>query len=466
MCVKGTGWWLVDGTDPGKTRLPPGGPPLSAQADGPGWEPPVTSRTALIFCCLAHAFTHAVELSFPVLLLFLQKDFDQGGYAVLALIYAGSLLLFGLGGIPFGIMTDRWGGYAVILVGIGLSLVGAGLAIVAGEVDSLALFAVALLMMGLGISTYHPAGLWVLAEAFPRGKGRSHAMGLHGFGGSFGQFLSPILSGVGAALLGWQWVYGGLMVFGVLLGLVGLPLWHSWRTGTKSTRSLSQKQPSVDEHSKKEGSTYLGALKDLWSYSIAVVVALTISRGLFFRGTSAFIPALARDNWGLSAESGGLMLSLMLVAGSMGHLMGGWAHGRYGPRKPLAAFAGLSLLALVLLLWPGQPTVVGLELAGLVLELPLGLGFVGMLLFGFAFFSGQPVVNAHIADITPDPIRGLFFGLTFATRFGLASVATGWVGWAADIWSLEVALAMMALPIIVAIINALMLKGGVECAPD
>jgi len=426
-----------------------------------GEEAPVASRTVLIFCCLAHAFTHAVELSFPVLLLFLQDDFNQGGYALLALIYAASLLLFGLGGIPSGILTDRWGGYAVILAGVALSLAGAGLAILAGELDSLFLFAVALMMMGLGISTYHPAGLWALAEAFPKGKGRSHAMGLHGFGGSFGQFLSPILSGVGAVLLGWQWVYGGLMVLGVLLALVGLPLWLSWRGGRPIAPRMND-EPVLDDPHIKPGANYLGALRNLWSYSIAVVVALTITRGLFFRGTTAFIPALARDSWGLSEESGGLMLSLMLVAGSLGHLMGGWAHGRHGPRKPLVAFASLSLMALGLLLWPGEPTLVGFELAGLELELPLGLGFAGMLLFGFAFFSGQPVVNAHIADITPEPIRGLFFGLTFATRFGLASVATGWVGWAADLWSLEVALAMMALPIVAAIFNALLLKDAMD----
>lgn len=443
-----------------------GGQPLIELVGSRHRDTPITSRTALIFCCLAHAFTHAVELSFPVLLLFLQKDFHQEGYTTLALIYAVSLLLFGVGGIPFGILTDRWGGYAVILAGVGLSLVGAGLAIVAGEVNSLVLFAVALMMMGLGISTYHPAGLWTLSEAFPRGKGRSHAMGLHGFGGSFGQFLSPILSGVGAVLLGWQWVYGGLMVMGLALGLIGLPLWLSWRAENQSSITSTDAERSSDEPNLRSKSNYITALRDLWSYTIAVVVALTITRGLFFRGTSAFIPALARDNWGLTAESGGLMLSMMLVAGSLGHLVGGWSHGRYGPRKPLAAFAGLSLLALLLLLWPGEPSVVGINVAGLVLEVPLGLGFVGLLLFGFAFFSGQPVINAHIADITPDPVRGLFFGLTFATRFGLASVATGWVGWAADIWSLEVALAMMALPIVAAIINALMLKDSKALQPS
>jgi len=419
---------------------------------------------ALAFCSFAHAFTHAVELSFPVLLLFLQKDFEQGGYALLALIYAGSLLLFGLGGIPFGMLADRIGGVAVILFGVVIGIVGAALAILAGRMDNLPLFALAILLLGLGISTYHPAGLWVLSEAFPKGKGRSHAMGVHGFGGSFGQFLSPILSGIGAVLLGWQWVYGALIVLGVILGAVGLPILLAWTPKPEASEApvsddIEHTTPiPPDDGVIKPQTGFMASLRALWCYGVAVVVALTITRGLFFRGTSAFIPALARDNWGLSAESGGLMLSLMLVAGSLGHLSGGWLHGRYGPRKPLFAVAILSLAALLLLLWPSDPLLIGFQIAGLEMELPLGIGFVGMLLFGFSFFAGQPVLNAHIADITPGPVRGLFFGLTFATRFGLASVATGLVGWAADLWSLEVALAMMALPIIAAIVNAMALK--------
>lgn len=444
-------------------------------------EPTLTTpRTTLAFCSTAHAFTHAIELSFPVLLLFLQDEFDQTGYGLLAAIYAGSLLLFGVGGLPFGILSDRWGGLSVILLGIGLSLVGAVLAILAGEAGSIALFALAMMLMGVGISTYHPAGLWALSAAYPKGKGRSHAMGIHGFGGSFGQFLAPVLAGLGAVILGWQYVYGALIFLGVGLATIGLPIWR--RTGTRRVKRppssdvdglpLEQEQLKAKTETKGNGAkvwnlrskaigmkqgAYYGALRDLWCFSIAVVVAITILRGLFYRGTSAFIPALAHDEWGLSAESGGLILSISLVAGSLGQLSGGWSHGRFGPKWPLVGFASLSLVALALMLTEHDPHIVDLSIADLDLKLPLGIGFAGMVLFGFAFFGGQPVVNAHIADVTPEEVRGLFFGFTFATRFGLASVATGFVGWAADWWGIPTALTLMFIPIALAILAPFLL---------
>jgi MFS family permease len=369
-----------------------------------------TKKIILYFSSTIHGYTHAVELSLIPLLLLIQSaetGFDLS-WRDTFLFAAASIFLFGFGGLPSGYFADKYGSLKIILCGLIISILSAvGLFFCTNSIQFLVLIS----LLGLGSSFYHPSGLSLISKFYPDKKGKP--MGTHGFVGIFGQIAGPLVAGLMGAIYGWRSVY----LFWAIIGLV-LVYFNIILILKRYEMDLKPKQTSSKiEISKLDK-------KFLFQSIIILVLFLTIFRGWLYRGTVQVLPfyieyLTADMSVGAIAALSGFYITLIYLAGSIGQLTGGYLSDKYGHKRPLLLMSILSLISLffIIKIWFAYSiTIFGFEL-------PLNSLALGIIIFGFAFFGGQPIVNALIGDITPERIRGTFFGFTFLTRFGLSSVS-------------------------------------------
>ncbi|MCK5560058.1 MAG: MFS transporter [Thermoplasmata archaeon] len=371
-------------------------------------------RTILYFCSSVHGYTHAVILALVPLLLLI-RDAETGfdlSWRDSFLFAAVMIFIYGAGGIPAGYLSDRFGSLKVILTGLCVSII--ALIGIFLCTDSLQ-FLVLISLLGLGSSFYHPSGLSLISKIYSAKKGT--AMGTHGFVGIFGQIAGPAVSGVMGAVWGWRSAYLIWAVVGVVVVLVNISL---------ILKKIESKYNS--DHQEVPGEATKMDLKFMFQALIILILLLTIFRGWLYRGTVQVLPFFIEHTLELNVETaaaiGGIYVTLMYIAGSAGQLIGGSLSDKYGFKKPFLGFALLALIALIFMLdnW------FSFEVAINNTEFAINSLLLGAMVFGFAFFGGQPIINAYIGDITPAKIRGAFYGITFFTRFGLSAIALILIG--------------------------------------
>ena len=159
----------------------------------------------IIITSVGHFLIHIMIMILPVILIILEKEFS------VSLIYLGELLtiqilFLGLGGFPAGILADRFGSRAVLMVYF------AGLVIASVLLYLSTTFIMAAIGLGfLGLITglYHPAGLKMVSDS----PNVSKYMSYHGVSGSLGLAAGPVYGYWMANWLGWRIAYlipGGL----------------------------------------------------------------------------------------------------------------------------------------------------------------------------------------------------------------------------------------------------------------
>jgi FSR family fosmidomycin resistance protein-like MFS transporter len=277
----------------------------------------------------------------------------------LALVGSLILALQGLGSIlqPFmGWGADRMGGRIFILVGLGLSMLGASLI---GLAPNYGLLLGLLLVAGLGNSIFHPQAL---ASARTLAQGRAGLMmSLFLIGGELGRGIWPSVA--------------GLLVAG--LGLHGL--WLFAIPGALTLVLLAWLAPSLPPQPHRSALT-------AWSEQRGAVLALVGFvglRGMTMFGVVTFVPLLWHERGG-SLIGGASLISVMLVVGILGNLLGGALADRIGRRPILIGSSLLSALFLAFFLFTH-----GFWL------------WVALALLGVAVFATAPVTMLVGQDLFP-----------------------------------------------------------------
>ena len=138
----------------------------------------------IIITSVGHFLVHAMTMILPVILIILEKEFS------VSIIYLGwlvtiQILFLGLGGFPAGILADRFGSRAVLMVYFtGLVIVSLWLYFS----TTFTMAAIGLGFLGLISGLYHPAGLKMVSHS-PNG---SRYMSYHGVSGSLGLAAGPV----------------------------------------------------------------------------------------------------------------------------------------------------------------------------------------------------------------------------------------------------------------------------------
>src|SRR2546427_327852 len=117
------------------------------------------------------------------------------------------------------------------------------------------------------------------------------------------------------------------------------------------------------------------------------------------------------EEWAGTAWAGASGLALAL--GAIGQVVSGRLADR---RQSERILFGLSVAAATVLV--------------LLAVLPPGGAFTtAALLFGFLLFSLEPLQNILVTGEVPGPLRGLAFGFTFLSVFGIGSLGSALAGW-------------------------------------
>ncbi len=373
-----------------------------------------SARASLAFSCVGHAYAHIFEPIFFIAALVLPAEMGMSYEEVLALIVAGKLC-YGLLAPLAGWLGDRWstvGMMAVYFLGLGGAAVGVGFA------QGPWMLALALGLMGVFGSIYHPVGIaWLIRNAVDKGK----AIGLNGVFGGIGPALAGIVAGGLIAVSGWR---AAFIVPGVAVVATGvLFLVMVLRGVVVEVRGDRRPEPAAS----REDAVRAGLV-----LSVTMLCA-----GLIYQSTQPVLPKLFAERLGdagVAVAAGGVTV-VYLLAG-LTQILAGHLADRLSPRR-IYIFAALAQVPLLL----------GLAYAS-------GYGLVAVAVLAVSFnMAGIPAENLLLSRYTPARWRGTAFGLKFVLSFGVSGLgvplvsvirgATG--GFEALFLLLAIAAAMVAL---------------------
>ncbi len=329
-------------------------------------------RRTVATLAFVHGLVHGNILAIPVFLAFAWRhEFGldpvaMGGLAAVAYV------CFGLGSVPFGRLADRREARSLLggcVAGIAASMAAVSLS------PSVAALAGALAALGLFSGIYHPTGLAVISRHV-REQGRG--MGWHGMGGSLGIAIEPALVG---ALIALQvpWRVAAAAMAGP--ATAAFLLLFVQRTG------------DVPQGGSPAG--IRTALRGLMTPAFGLVLIVYMLSGIAYWGSLTFLPGLV----------GPASYAFLLALGAVGQVVSGHLADRPRPHRTLFAMSALAAAALAALA-TGVPAILA----------------VGGWVFGFLLFSLEPLQNTLVTDSVPAANRGLAFGMTFLSVFGLGSI--------------------------------------------
>ena len=358
---------------------------------------------------LAHGMVHTYELSIPILMTIWLDTFEISP-GRLGLVVSVGYALFGLGAIPGGVLSDRYGSrrlIALALFGMGVSFVLLSMA------PSISVIAIGLVVWGVAASVYHPSGLSLISKGVHQ---RGDAFAYHGMAGNLGIALGPLATTILLLFAGWHTVALVLSLPAIAAALFAIRLDFDESAAVDGDVSIS-KADSVSSLGE-----FLRESKLLLLSPFLAVIAIMMLSGLYYRGFLTFLPEMLSEFpmfetvtlANRAIEPSRYVYSALLMVGMGGQFVGGKLTDRMATEKGLAiAFAVLAGLALLFL--PAAT-------AGLLPFLIVG----GVL--GFFLFVVQPLYQATVAEYTPPGTRGLSYGYTYLGVFGIGAAGAAIAG--------------------------------------
>jgi FSR family fosmidomycin resistance protein-like MFS transporter len=249
------------------------------------------------------------------------------------------------------------------------------------------------LLCGLGAATFHPQSTNFLSRAFPQSKGR--VMGIHGWGGSIGNFLAPLVVAALVSWVGWRQGVIWLVVPGLMVAMC------LWRV--------------LEEPEEVQVSRFgTGLSREL------LLVAVTFSLlSMVLRGFLTFLPTFLVEQGSTLAQAG-FFTSLMLFVGLASQPLGGAVYDRVGGRTIFFVCA----LATGIGLWAFTHST-----GSMVVVWTIVIGFFVAALF--------PVALAMGSDVAKGNQVGLSVGVIFGLSSTLSAFTPALMGYVADLAGLS-----------------------------
>ena len=359
--------------------------------------PPRARRGALLVLTGlsgGHGVFHWFIQSFLVMLPNVQATFGLTPVQVGA-ITATREVASGAITVPGGIVGDvfrrQWG---VVLAacmggfGLGWLLVGAS------PVYPLLLAGVALASMAA--SLWHLPAMASLSHRFAHRRGA--ALSFHGVGGSLGDVVGPLLTGLLLAWVSWQ---GLLSVYAAVPLLLALVVFWAFRDIGQQGADDAAARPTL-------GGQLRETLRLFQHRLLLGVVAVAGLRAMAFVAFVTFLPLYIANELGLGTEYVGAYISLLTLVGIFASPVLGYLSDRFG-RKPVLV---PSLLALSLL-----------SLALMATGDSLVLFTVVVALLGVFLHSDQPILHATALDLIGHHVATTTLGVFSFSRFALAGAS-------------------------------------------
>ena len=348
-----------------------------------------SSPTALLLN-VGHAMDHLFLLIFATAVAAIAADWgmvweDLMPYTV------GAFAMFGLGSLPAGRLGDLWGRRAMMVVFfLGMGVSGLLIATATGVWH----LAVALTLMGVFASIYHPVGIPMLVQGASR---PGFAIGVNGLAGNLGIAAAAILTGFLVKFFGWRMAFAVPAVLALVCAALFL-----------AVVPREQVAPARRPRSQAE------LPRSIMARALAIMTLTSVSSSLIFNfttnGNGQFLAERLRGVIDDPATLGALLAAVYTVA-SLAQLVVGKLIDRY-PLKRIYLPIAAAQVPLFLLAAHAQ----GWTLYLLVLA------------FMIFVFGAIPFVDAMIVQYVDDRMRSRVAGIRLAVAFGMSSTAVYLLG--------------------------------------
>jgi MFS family permease len=310
-------------------------------------------------------------------------------FSGVGLVGMASYMAFGFGSLPAGFLSDKLGARLMLVICLAGMTLASMLVFVMGSIGGVV---VALVLLGLFGSMYHPSGLSLISNTI---KEPGKALGIHGMAGTAGVAVAPVIAGLVTARYGWTYSYlvfgaAGIAILGVLLFGLGFHL---------RSENRQEKVPRK-------------SLRASMTRELIMIYVIGAIYGLIYRGIMTFFPTYLSQRVSFIGDDVGrlgLVSSAILVVSLVGPLVGGYlASSRKSIDRNI--FLVFTLLAgLSIGFYFGQ---------GILLIAVAALAV--FLIFGF-----QPLQNTLLAKVSHSTRRGAVFGINYTVGFGIGAFASG-----------------------------------------
>ena len=369
----------------------------------------------LALLSLGHLATDLSAGAIPALLPFFQRSFGLS-YGSLGFLNGVFQFAASVTQPLVGLITDRIPGRLLLPLGCGAAGIMVALTGFATGYSGLILL---LALAGVGVAAFHPLAYRLVSQH--SGARRGTATSLFSVGGNLGVAIGPLLA---TALVLRFDAPGTLGIAVPGLVIAGL-IW--WRVPRQQPVSLHR---------------FGGGLAAPLRARLAPMSLLTlvvILRSAATVSLNTFIPLYYIDIVGASETTASRMLSLLLVSGAVGTLLGGQLSDRIGRLRVLAITLALMTPALL----------VFLNSQGIVAATALSLT-------GFFLVSSFAVTVVMAQDLWPENV-GLASGMMVGFAFGVGGLVVPLIGLIAERWGLLTALqVIVAFPVSAVVLTILL----------
>jgi MFS family permease len=349
-------------------------------------------RSIALLLNVGHAVDHMFLLIFATAVVTIAADFGYANWTDLMPYSVAAFFLFGIGSVPAGRLGDLWSRRSMMIVffvGMGLS------ALLTAAAQNAWQIGLALAVMGIFASIYHPVGIPMLVQ---HARNPGFVIGVNGLAGNLGIAVAALVTGLLVKWLGWRAAFAvpGLLSIGCGIAFAALCPRES------------------EAPAKRKGGAKVVLPPAMLAQVFTVMTAAAVTSSLLFNFTTngnaqllneRFVEIL-RD----PAVLGALLAAVYAVASLaqlvIGHLIDRKAF------KPLTLAMSVPLIPLFILAANAQ----GWWLFALLLG-------VMILIFG-----SIPFTDAMIVRYVDDRLRSRVAGMRLAVSAGISALAVWLLG--------------------------------------
>lgn len=304
----------------------------------------------------------------------------------------------GLVSLPGGLISDRFSKYRSQLLTICLVLFGSGWFVIAHAPFYGMLYA-GMVLIAAASAVWHMPSLVELGSRFPDKRGTVFA--IHGAGGSSGDVIGPIATGLLLTYLTWQNILTLYTALPLIVAFWTLLLFKRLSRDEHDRSGGREVEAKVDSWGQLKASWHILKTTDIWL--VNVVAGL---RSMCFTVLITFLPIFMHDS-GFSASSIGFHFGLLWAIGLLASPIMGYLSDRYNRKIVLVpALLYSSTMVAVLAFYGTGPWFTVL-----------------IILLGFSIRSDYSLINATIIDLVKGKVENTMLGVLSFSRSLMGAVA-------------------------------------------
>jgi len=402
---------------------------------------PFDTYDVLIISAFIWFFGKFIRYVFPPLFELLQETYTV---STTALGWTFSIFLFSYAIIQFpsGILSDRFGGFWVITLGVLLSSMGALIFIF----DlTFGIFVLMMAILGIGTGVHKTSAVQLLSNVYPSKTGRT--LGIFDTFGTFGGVVAPaaviIVVMIPGPIPGWRLLFFFMGILGLIFTFVFI------RRVPKKTRYSGFRMKKNIRKKNNKNLSLEGIKNSFFKYSIVFkekeFIIFVLSAILFsftYYGIVSFLPLYLTQEASISPSYANLFYSILFIA-SISQVLAGELSDLIGTLPVMSGALGFSTLSFVFFMFSPN----------------IGLFAIGtsVLCIGLGVHSFRPVRGAYLMESLPDDISAGSLGIVRTLLMGSGAISPGIIGTLSELISFRFSFWLLTISIGIATLFSLFL---------